>query len=224
MPTAWPKQQPRLASLVPVAGAKRSKPGKHQASNRWADVPNVILAGTLFMRPSLYTALTHLAQGKPPGFHKLPSEDIQRTTIGEHKDMLLQAICRGRVRKLDGDKCLPMHAYVIASPLSGIPGALKGVFPGCKLERWNPTNSKPTGKLAEAVEVFEQLAGVGISPITYRDLRGWIGLKDVNNWRRAVASREEWLSAVSNYGYAVTTLKGGTQGLVVLPDAAIVAE
>jgi hypothetical protein len=97
--------------------------GKHQASNRWADVPNVILAGTLFMRPSLYTALTRLAQGKPPGFYKLPSEDIQRTTVGEHKDLLLQAICRGRVRKLDGDKCKPMHAYVIASPVSGIPRA-----------------------------------------------------------------------------------------------------
>jgi hypothetical protein len=195
--------------------------GKHQASNSWADVPNVILAGTLFMRPSLYTALTHLAQGKQSSHHRLPGADIQRTIIGEHKDMLLQSVCRGRVRKLDGDKCLPMSAYIIASPTSGIPGALQDVFPGCRRERWAPIERKLTGKLGLAVEVFEQLAQVGISPITYRDLRAHISLKDVNNWRRAVATRAEWFDAISNYGYAQTTLKGGAQGLVMLPDAAI---
>ncbi len=38
--------------------------GNHMASNEFADVPNVILAGTLFMRESFYTALTHLAQDR----------------------------------------------------------------------------------------------------------------------------------------------------------------
>jgi hypothetical protein len=37
--------------------------GNHMATNAFVDVTNVILAGTLFMRPSLYTALTHLAAG-----------------------------------------------------------------------------------------------------------------------------------------------------------------
>jgi hypothetical protein len=36
--------------------------GRHMATNDYAEVPNVILAGTLFMRPSFYTALTHLAR------------------------------------------------------------------------------------------------------------------------------------------------------------------
>jgi hypothetical protein len=35
--------------------------GNHHATNDYADVPNVILAGTLFYRPSYYEALTRLA-------------------------------------------------------------------------------------------------------------------------------------------------------------------
>jgi hypothetical protein len=38
--------------------------GEHQATNDYADVPNVILAGTLFYRPSHYEALTRLAGDK----------------------------------------------------------------------------------------------------------------------------------------------------------------
>ena len=110
---------------------------------------------------------------------------------------------------------------MIASPLSGIPGALKDVFPGCKRERWDPVPRKLTGKLGLAVETFEQLAEVGISPIPYKQLRDLTGLTHVNNWRRDVASREEWLMAVSNFGYAITSLRGGAQGLVMLPDAAV---
>jgi hypothetical protein len=192
--------------------------GRHQASNEWAGVPYVILAGTLFMRPSMYTALTHLAQGKPAGDHRLPDEDIQKTTVGEHKDLLLQAICRGRVRKLNGNRCLPMHAYVIATPMSGIPAALRDVFPGCRVERWQPVEKRLTGKLAEAIHVLEQLAGVGISPITYRTIRDHINVKDVSNWRKQVATREEWAEAVANNGYVITTLTGGNQGLTMLPE------
>ena len=96
--------------------------GKHMATNAYADVANVILAGTLFMRPSFYTALTHLAQGKPTGCHMVADDAVQRTIQGEHANLLLQAICRGRVRKLDGDRCLPMSAYVIAAASHGLLG------------------------------------------------------------------------------------------------------
>ncbi len=104
--------------------------GQHMATNRYADVPNVILAGTLFMRPSHYTALTYLAKGQPVDEAKLPEAAVQRTILGEHRNLLLQAICRGRVRKLDGDQCLPMDAYVIAAPISGIPEGSDGGVSG----------------------------------------------------------------------------------------------
>jgi hypothetical protein len=91
------------------------------ATNVFASTPNVILAGTLFMRDSYYTALTHLAQDRDVSPGLIGQADVDRTMRGEHANLVLQALCRGRVRKSDDARCLPMTAYVIASTLSGIP-------------------------------------------------------------------------------------------------------
>ena len=40
--------------------------GEHQATNDYAAVPNVILAGTLFYRPSYYEALARLVADRRP--------------------------------------------------------------------------------------------------------------------------------------------------------------
>ena len=76
--------------------------------------------------------------------------------------MLLQAICRGRVRKLDGDRCLPMYAYVIAAPISRIPAALVSIFPGCTVRRWDPLGFKLTGHIKAAVEYVQAAFASGI--------------------------------------------------------------
>jgi len=101
--------------------------------------------------------------------------------FGEHMDLLLQAVCRGRVRKLDGDKCLPMHAYVIAAPASGIPGALGTVFPGCKLQRWRRTRCEGQGQACRRHQYFRAIGRRWPQSITYKSLRGYVGLKDLNN-------------------------------------------
>jgi hypothetical protein len=80
------------------------------ATNAFADVPNVILAGTLFMRDSHYTALAHLAKKRHVKTGIVPRPEVETIMRGEHAHMILQALCRGRVRKSDGAKCLPMDA------------------------------------------------------------------------------------------------------------------
>jgi hypothetical protein len=51
-----------------------------------------------------------------------------------------------------------MEAYVIASPVGGIPAALPDIFPGCDGKRWEHLGRKAlTGKLAKAVAVLAQL-------------------------------------------------------------------
>jgi hypothetical protein len=40
--------------------------GRHDATNDYADIPNIILAGTLFYRPSYYEALARLSTKPPP--------------------------------------------------------------------------------------------------------------------------------------------------------------
>jgi len=63
---------------------------------------------------------------------------------------------------------LPMHAYVIAALQVVSPGRWGPSSPGCKLQRWRPLGVKAKGKLADAINTFEQLADVGLSPITYK--------------------------------------------------------
>jgi hypothetical protein len=94
--------------------------GAHDATNQFSHVPNVVLAGTLFLRPSGYEALARLASAYPSD-----EERIKQVTLGEHCHMILQALCRGAVRKCVGNACPPARPYIIASRRSGIEEQLR---------------------------------------------------------------------------------------------------
>ena len=103
--------------------------GVHDATNQFANVPNVILAGTLFMRTSYYEALGRLASAYPSCRGRFDPKEITKVTLGEHRHMILQALCRGAARKCDGNGCPPARAYIIASQRSGITQELSGDLP-----------------------------------------------------------------------------------------------
>lgn len=132
--------------------------GQHMATNCYGDVPNVVLAGTLFYRVSYYEALKRLAAGRRASQGDVTREERERVMIGEHAHAILQALCRGAVRKCDGEQCHPCHAYVIASVRSGIPDALPALFPGCRIHRWQPVERKLSGHVGAAVEALHQWA------------------------------------------------------------------
>jgi hypothetical protein len=112
----------------------------------------VILAGTLFYRGSYYEALKRLAAGRPAEVGGVSESELRETELGEHAHLILQALCRGAVRKSNGDQCHPAHAYVIASVRSGIPAALPTIFPRCKVVRWSPVPRSLKGHAEAAAE------------------------------------------------------------------------
>lgn len=131
--------------------------GNHMATNEFRDCPNVILGGTLFMPNPHYLALTHLAQDRRPeayGFAEHAA--VVKTTHGEHRNLILQAACRGRVRQSDGLLCLPMNLYIIASPRSAIPTTenINIMFPKAAVKRWAPVAPKLSGRAADAAAVL----------------------------------------------------------------------
>jgi hypothetical protein len=128
--------------------------GNHSATNEYVDVPNVILAGTLFYRGSYYEALKRLVAGRPASVGTVTDEELREIELGEHAHLILQALCRGAVRKSDGDRCPPAHAYIIASSRSGIPDALPMIFPNCKVKRWSPLPRQLKG---DAEPVFKYI-------------------------------------------------------------------
>jgi hypothetical protein len=77
---------------------------------------------------------------------------LDEVTLGEHRHLVLQALCRGSVRRCQGTECAPCDAYIIAATRSGIPAALPDIFPGCRVVRWQPVQKALSGKVKEAAE------------------------------------------------------------------------
>jgi hypothetical protein len=59
--------------------------GAHQATNDYSGVPNVILAGTLFYRPSYYEALARLAVDRRPAKGSIDDATFDDVMKGEHR-------------------------------------------------------------------------------------------------------------------------------------------
>ena len=186
--------------------------GQHQASNQYSDVPNVVLAGTLFMRASFYVALTHLAQALPtsPGFAN--ETDVALIRRGENANFILQALCRGRVRKLNGSQCFPMDAYVIADAKSGIPEDISRVFPGAHVVDWKPIPRALNGRPKQALEATQAMLEEGMTWIPFNGIANRIGM-DATNFRKHVAGDAAWLTATSALGLMLGTGPRGAKGL-----------
>jgi hypothetical protein len=187
--------------------------GTHMARNDFADVPNVILAGTLFMPQSFYTALTHMAQDRDVAPGLASPEEVAETMRGEHAHHCLQAICRGRVRRSNGAQCHPMSAYVIASARSGIPEDLTRIFPGCTVVPWSPTARAPKGHMKAAIEYVRAAAAKGDDWIPFSAVRTALQIKDKANFRKRVQDKPQFLMAVLALGFEPSTGPHGAKGL-----------
>jgi len=81
----------KLLTAVPLENVSFLPWGRHMATNEFVDVRNVILAGTLFFRPSFYEALKRLAAGRPATEGSVTREELERVMVGEHSHAILQA-------------------------------------------------------------------------------------------------------------------------------------
>lgn len=187
--------------------------GQHMATNEYADVGNLILAGTLFMRKSHYVGLTHLSQDRPtnPGF-ATPVE-VMNTERGEHANLILQAVCRGSVRKSDGSKCHPMNAYIIAASQSGISEALPNIFPSCDIRQWLPEGpAKPVGKVKDAIRLLTEEVTKGIAWISLRSIRESLKMT-AGNFSNRVTGTDHWVEALGRLKLVPQAGPRGTKGL-----------
>jgi hypothetical protein len=177
--------------------------GNHHATNDYVEIPNVILAGTLFYRPSQYEALARLAAAKHPAQGAVPSDTIDAVTLGEHRHMILQALCRGRVRRCDGDVCLPCDAYIIAAARSGIPEALPEIFPGCRVVRWQPVQKDLRGKVKEAVEfIVDWFEKTPDDLLRFNVVQKALGISAAGTFKNDVRDHPDFIEALDNHGIA----------------------
>jgi hypothetical protein len=175
--------------------------GNHHATNEHVEVPNVILAGTLFYRPSYYEALARLAADKRPAQGRINAETEEEVTIGEHRHLILQALCRGSVRRCQGDMCAPCNAYIIAAPRSGIPEALPAIFPGCRVVKWQPVKKELRGKVKEAVEfVVDWFKKNPDGLLRFNVVQKALGISAAGTFKNDVRRHPDFIEALDNHG------------------------
>jgi hypothetical protein len=124
--------------------------GAHKATNAYAHISNIVLAGTLFYRTSQYEARKRLGAALSADQSEIPEEEMKEFRVGESANDVLQAACRGSIRRSLGHTCPPSNLYLIAAPGTGIEAALPRIFPGAKIRPWLPVklNLKANGKRA----------------------------------------------------------------------------
>jgi hypothetical protein len=186
--------------------------GKHMACNDYKEFPNVILAGTLFMRDSHNIALTHLSQDRPVADGFRPEEEIRATRNGELMHIILQALCRGRVRQLDGEQCGAMTAYIIASKESGIKEMLPDIFPGCTVFKWREAPQRVPKKLAAAIAFLQAKTAEGAETITYAEVQNAADVSP-DNFARDVTGKALWKETLQGLGWELDRPQR-TSGLV----------
>ena len=201
-------RQKCIPDLMKLIGDLVTKPdsvasltwGNEKATNEFSHVKNVILAGTLFYPKSTYEVRGRASKGMAAE-DELDVASFKALEMGEHKNLILQAACRGSVRKCVGDQCKPMDLYLIASIKTGIPYVLKSIFPGARMKSWLPTDKPLSGKVGEAVEYISRF---------YSDWRNWakhlpftqvqqaIGIKCRQNFNQDIRKHEGLLRSAGN--------------------------
>lgn len=164
--------------------------GRHNASNRFKHVRNVILAGTPFPPKSYIEALTRLASSHPSENGRVRDADLDAVERGEYSHAILQAICRSAVRQCVGTSCPAADAYVIAHPRSGIDGdMLHDIFPGCSVVPWLPITTTKRGKAEMALKFIRDAFSNGADEVLFADVKKHIGVADAGNFSNKVRKK-----------------------------------
>lgn len=173
--------------------------GDHHGTNAFADVRNVILAGTLFLPDTEYEGRARLSAGLAND-DKVGRDMLRALKRGEHADLILQALCRASVRGMTSSgSCKPCRAYVIASHASGIPKLLPELFPGCSVEEWFPLPGRITPTMQRAIAVIDEAFRDGLcEELTFAEIRQALGIRDKSNFRRTVVKKQEFRQALED--------------------------
>ena len=184
--------------------------GRETATNDYALIKYVFLAGVPYYHPAQYEAAARGALGLKTTDHSTWN-DFFETRMGEVAHRILQAANRGMVRRTEGTGCAPgCHLYVVFSSREGKGvrrSLLTRIFPGSSVVEWKPI-SDPTGRLKQLVDILDQQPNRKI--VTLRHLADEMGIADVSNVRRLL-NHPAFAGAIAARKIEVERLRGKVQ-------------
>ncbi|MBB4391669.1 hypothetical protein [Bradyrhizobium sp. ERR14] len=176
--------------------------GRHDATNDFAHIPNVILAGVLFKPEPAYEATGRASAALPSASGAFEWTDEVRR--GEHAHGILQALCRGAVRRLQNGCCPASRAFIIAHKGSGIPALLSEVFPGASIGDWLPIPKPLKGHAERAFDyIVSRVEADASEVIPPADVYRHLGVTKDNF--KSVRGHKGFRAALEAYGIRETT-------------------
>lgn len=183
--------------------------GKHTATNEFAHVKHVILAGILQYNEAQYEAVGR-ASKKAKTEEEFADDDFQRVRFGEIAHNIFQAACRGQVRKSDNGDCPHgCHLWIIFSDNKKGGFSRRGlgwVFPRAPIVDWEPLGKQLTGK---AKETFEFVQSVFVGPtaeLKASDVMEHAGMQKANFYK--LIDREDLKAALEAEGIELVRPRG----------------
>lgn len=167
--------------------------GIHTATNEYASIPNVVISSPLTYRFAAYEALARASATLKTADGVITDEQLKNLKCGEYAHHLLQAICRGAVRKSDGAGCPESRVWIIAAPHTMIEKNLCSIFPYCKVERWNTSPEALKGSQQRVYEyILEKIEGCdneGTVRVPSLSVRKYLGVPQ-SNFKRDVIKND----------------------------------
>lgn len=161
--------------------------GLHTATNEFSLIPNIILVGVQFYEAGVYEAIGRAAANKPTIKGALTPKEITSVKLGELSHHILQAACRGLIRKCFDNTCPNANLWVITHPKTGInKKLLSRIFPGCSIVPWEFGALELTKKQKEALDFIKLKLSQGEESIFVREIRKAINVKDNYTFKRDI--------------------------------------
>lgn len=177
------KRDPDMVRLItglinPKAKVHYCNWGKHTATNKYAHIKHVILAGILQYNEAQYEAHGRAAK-KAKTEEEFDENDFQKTRFGEIAHNIFQAACRGEARKTENGDCpVGCHLYLIFSTdkKRGFPKeGLNRIFPKAPVIDWLPI-WELKGNNLKVVEAIKKVVDDQIKRISIDDLGRLTGI------------------------------------------------
>lgn len=180
--------------------------GRHQGTNAFRKVKNVVLAGMNNYRETDYEMMARYYSGTGND-QKVPKPLVDQIAAGELNHHILQALCRSAVRQGNGSSDTPCNAYIIAPKRSGVRDFLPEVFPGCTVLPWLPTKAKPKGKVQEALTFIEMFfEDYPDQVLRFTELRQALGGTSVSNFNSRIRHHPTFKAGLEDLGIEEVTV------------------
>jgi hypothetical protein len=177
--------------------------GNHVGKNDWNDCFKVLVIGWNYL-PEIETVSDIYGASMPSGdesaISKVTRENIDKFSVGQMAEDIVQAVMRTRARVIadDDSDCLPAEVYLLYPDRTNEQAVIDKVvaeFPSATVKSWNPpfgidlsSFTKPQKNAHSILEALDESKQQGKTEVSWKEIRESSGL-DPSTFSKAVKEK-----------------------------------